>query len=206
MCLTTAESSDGEFFLNLDLEMYVLNKIKIRKHRNSTTKDIIATCTLGFLVEDFGDFVDSKHKNDFFGSDELNPQTPLLDLQELHFTNLKRVTEILQSLFPSPAQGLARKPSSNRTCADRKSFSKMENLSILSYEKVEGLANWVGSNVASAFFASLDRFSCVNVTTSDSDDENENEEEAKDHPLILSNLPASDSSAHTLSSVEALPV
>ncbi|KAF5795444.1 hypothetical protein HanXRQr2_Chr08g0339751 [Helianthus annuus] len=82
----------------------------------------------------------------------------------------------------------------------------MENSSIISYEKLEGIATWVGSNVASAFFASLDRFSCVNVTTSDSDDENENEEEAKDHPLILSNLPASDSSAHTTTSVDALPV
>ncbi|MFS7961692.1 hypothetical protein Hanom_Chr08g00718111 [Helianthus anomalus] len=75
----------------------------------------------------------------------------------------------------------------------------MENSRIISYEKLEGLANWV----ASAFFASLDRFSCVNVTTSD---ENENEEEAKDHPLVLSNLTASDSSAHTTSSVEALLV
>ncbi|KAI3815700.1 hypothetical protein L1987_15379 [Smallanthus sonchifolius] len=82
----------------------------------------------------------------------------------------------------------------------------MENSSILSYEKLEGLANWVGSNVASAFFASLDRFSCVNVNTSDSDDENENEEEAKDRPLMLTNLPASDHSAHKPTSVEALPV
>lgn len=81
-----------------------------------------------------------------------------------------------------------------------------QNSSILSYEKLEGLAYWVGSNVASAFFASLDRFSCVNVNTSDSDEENENEEEAKDHPLILPNQPASDSSQHNLTSVETLPV
>ncbi|KAI3712507.1 hypothetical protein L1987_71064 [Smallanthus sonchifolius] len=78
----------------------------------------------------------------------------------------------------------------------------MENSSILSYEKLEGLANWVGSNVASAFFASLDRFSCVNINTSDSDDENENEE-AKDRPLMLTNLPASDHSAHKPTSADA---
>ncbi|KAK9063140.1 hypothetical protein SSX86_017010 [Deinandra increscens subsp. villosa] len=82
----------------------------------------------------------------------------------------------------------------------------MENSSILSYEMLGGLANWVGSNVASAFFASLDRFSCVNLNTSDSDDENEIKEEAKDHPLILTNLHKSDSSEHTLTSIEALPV
>ncbi|CAL5400061.1 unnamed protein product [Camellia sinensis] len=38
-------------------------------------------------------------------------------------------------------------------------------------------------SVASTFFASLERCSCVNLTTSESDDENE--EEAKDHPLKL---------------------
>ncbi|KAL4574744.1 hypothetical protein LXL04_021580 [Taraxacum kok-saghyz] len=82
----------------------------------------------------------------------------------------------------------------------------MENPSILSYEKLEGLAYWVGNNVASAFFASLERFSCVNLNTSDSDDENE--EEAKDRPLMQTNiqLAASDSSAHAPTSVEALPV
>ncbi|KAI3517743.1 hypothetical protein L1887_16962 [Cichorium endivia] len=82
----------------------------------------------------------------------------------------------------------------------------MENSSIVSYEKLEGLASWVGNNVASAFFASLERFSCVNLNTSDSDDENE--EEAKDRPLMQTNIqfPASDSSAHTPTSVEDLPV
>ncbi|KVI04596.1 hypothetical protein Ccrd_017084 [Cynara cardunculus var. scolymus] len=82
----------------------------------------------------------------------------------------------------------------------------MEQSSILSYEKLEGIANWVGNNVASAFFASLERFSCVNLNTSDSDDENE--EEAKDCPLMSTNLqfPPSDSSQHTPTSVEDLPV
>ncbi|RAL39794.1 unnamed protein product [Cuscuta campestris] len=56
----------------------------------------------------------------------------------------------------------------------------MENSNI---EKLDGLARWVGSSVASAFFASLERCSCVNLNTSDSD--NEDGEEAKDVPLML---------------------
>ncbi|PWA86379.1 hypothetical protein CTI12_AA140940 [Artemisia annua] len=81
----------------------------------------------------------------------------------------------------------------------------MENTTTTtSYEKLEGLAYWFGSNVASAFFASLDRFSCVNVNTCDSDDENETQQgdEAKDRPLMLNNLPKSD----VPTSVEDLPV
>ncbi|GKC80637.1 hypothetical protein Tco_0198638 [Tanacetum coccineum] len=83
----------------------------------------------------------------------------------------------------------------------------MENTTTTSYEKLEGLAYWFGNNVASAFFASLDRFSCVNVNTYDSDDENETKEEAKDHPLMLNNVPKSDVVVVTHpTSVEDLPV
>nr|GEX75404.1 MAK10-like protein [Tanacetum cinerariifolium] len=71
---------------------------------------------------------------------------------------------------------------------------------------LEGLAYWFGNNVASAFFASLDRFSCVNVNTYDSDDENETKEEAKDHPLMLNNVPKSDLVVTHPTSVEDLPV
>ncbi|CAM8933642.1 unnamed protein product [Rhodiola kirilowii] len=46
---------------------------------------------------------------------------------------------------------------------------------------------WVGNSVASAFFASLERCSCINISTSDNDDD-EIEEEAKDRPLMLTNL------------------
>lgn len=42
------------------------------------------------------------------------------------------------------------------------------------------MANWLGASVASAFFASLDRFSCINVATADDEDE-----EANDRPLML---------------------
>nr|GMC67056.1 hypothetical protein DM860_012995 [Ipomoea batatas] len=86
----------------------------------------------------------------------------------------------------------------------------MENTNI---DKLDGLARWFGSSVASAFFASLERCSCVNLNTYDSD---EDDEEAKDAPLMLNSLtpshidpdcsspnPKSDSLA---ASVEKLPV
>ncbi|CDP05031.1 unnamed protein product [Coffea canephora] len=83
------------------------------------------------------------------------------------------------------------------------------------YEKLDGLARWFGMSVASAFFASLERCSCVNLNTSESDDEDE--EEAKDRPLMFTNLRSfgADSSVspstvnHTNSqppSVDTLPV
>jgi hypothetical protein len=54
---------------------------------------------------------------------------------------------------------------------------------------MESWASWVGSSVTSAFFASLERCSCINLST-DGDDDNEDEEEAKDAPLILSVPPS----------------
>ncbi|KAG6391535.1 hypothetical protein SASPL_149291 [Salvia splendens] len=57
------------------------------------------------------------------------------------------------------------------------------------YEKVDGLARWVGTSIAAAFFASLERCSCVNLTTFDTDDDGE-EEEAKDRPLMLTSYPS----------------
>lgn len=61
------------------------------------------------------------------------------------------------------------------------------------YEKVDGLARWVGMSVATAFFASLERCSCVNLTTFDTDDDDE--EEAKDRPLMLTSFPSVNSAA-----------
>lgn len=58
------------------------------------------------------------------------------------------------------------------------------NYSILSREKLDQVATWVGSTVASAFFSSLERFSCVNLSTADPDDDDD-EDEAKDRPLTL---------------------
>ncbi|KAI4313368.1 hypothetical protein L6164_026355 [Bauhinia variegata] len=43
-----------------------------------------------------------------------------------------------------------------------------------------GVASWLGTSVASAFFASLERCSCINLSTSD-------EDEAHDRPLMPSN-------------------
>ncbi|KAJ9679997.1 hypothetical protein PVL29_021780 [Vitis rotundifolia] len=68
----------------------------------------------------------------------------------------------------------------------------MENSSFLSYEKLNGMATWVGTSVASAFFASLERCSCINLSTADMDEDDDGEE-AKDRPLMLiSESPKSD--------------
>ncbi|XP_034704102.1 uncharacterized protein LOC117928307 [Vitis riparia] len=57
---------------------------------------------------------------------------------------------------------------------------------------LNGMATWVSTNVASAFFASLERCSCINLSTTDMDDD-DNGEEAKDRPLMLtSESPKSD--------------
>jgi hypothetical protein len=50
---------------------------------------------------------------------------------------------------------------------------------------MESWATWVGASVSSSFFASLERCSCINLSTDD-------EEEAKDLPLILSFTPRHD--------------
>lgn len=59
---------------------------------------------------------------------------------------------------------------------------------------IEWMAIWLGSSVSSAFFASLERFSCINLSTTDFDDEDssdEDEEEeeaaAKESPKALAN-------------------
>ncbi|KAL5981586.1 hypothetical protein ACLOJK_015649 [Asimina triloba] len=59
----------------------------------------------------------------------------------------------------------------------------MENYGFLTCETLDRIANWFGSSVASAFFASLERCSCINLSTIDIDDYDE--EEAKDRPLML---------------------
>ncbi|CAN1250859.1 hypothetical protein LINPERPRIM_LOCUS7545 [Linum perenne] len=49
-----------------------------------------------------------------------------------------------------------------------------------SYEKLK----WVGTSMASAFFTSLERCSCINLSTSDDADD---AEDAQDRPLMFSN-------------------
>ncbi|KAL9406637.1 hypothetical protein Peur_003609 [Populus x canadensis] len=59
------------------------------------------------------------------------------------------------------------------------------NSSIVSVENLNNVANWVSATVISAFFSSLERFSCVNVATMDPDDDDD-DDEAQDRPLALS--------------------
>ncbi|XP_022890396.1 uncharacterized protein LOC111405650 [Olea europaea var. sylvestris] len=80
---------------------------------------------------------------------------------------------------------------------------------------VDGFARWFGTSVAAAFFASLERCSCVNLTTYDSDDD---DVETNDGPVMLTtvnsvNSTSSFASATTstnnnavLPSVDSLPV
>ncbi|KAL2339590.1 hypothetical protein Fmac_007530 [Flemingia macrophylla] len=35
---------------------------------------------------------------------------------------------------------------------------------------LDGVARWIGANLATAFFASLERCSCINLSTDDHDD------------------------------------
>lgn len=82
-----------------------------------------------------------------------------------------------------------------------------ENPSTNDSNEKPGLASRVGNNVASAFFASLESCSCVNLTTADSDDEDELEEEESKH-IAMAHLKstASESSKHSPAPVENLPV
>jgi hypothetical protein len=56
---------------------------------------------------------------------------------------------------------------------------------------MESWPTWVEASISSAFFASLERCSCINLST-DEDDDRDDEEEAKDRPLILSSVPRHD--------------
>ncbi|KAE8077401.1 hypothetical protein FH972_015968 [Carpinus fangiana] len=56
--------------------------------------------------------------------------------------------------------------------------------SSMSCEMLDRVAYWVGSNMASAFFASLERCSCINLSTTDLDDDFDNEND--DRPFVFS--------------------
>ncbi|KAF5761570.1 hypothetical protein HanXRQr2_Chr16g0766651 [Helianthus annuus] len=56
---------------------------------------------------------------------------------------------------------------------------------VKSCDKIDRMANWLGNRVASAFFASLERCWCINLTTSHDNLDDDDEEEAKDRPLML---------------------
>ncbi|KAI3972780.1 hypothetical protein MKX01_019438 [Papaver californicum] len=48
--------------------------------------------------------------------------------------------------------------------------------------KIDGIAMWFINGVAAAFFASLERCSCINIDTKEEDD---NDDDANDLPLIF---------------------
>ncbi|CAN7042723.1 hypothetical protein BRARA_B02740 [Brassica rapa] len=68
--------------------------------------------------------------------------------------------------------------------------STSSNLSTASLEKLDQAASWVSTTVISAFFASLERCACVNLSTSDDDDDDN--EESHNRPLALSAAPQPD--------------
>ncbi|KAL8148450.1 hypothetical protein AgCh_005715 [Apium graveolens] len=93
---------------------------------------------------------------------------------------------------------------------DKQSLEMEENSSItphMSSDMINNLANWLGLSVSSAFFASLDQFSCVHLNTADSDDEDD-DEESNARPLTLTILPSPSvsPSATPTESVTKLPV
>ncbi|KDP23837.1 hypothetical protein JCGZ_27126 [Jatropha curcas] len=66
-----------------------------------------------------------------------------------------------------------------------------------SYEKLK----WVGMSVVSAFFASLERCACINLSTAD---DAEDAEEAHDRPLMFCNS-ISNSSVSSISTPSGRP-
>ncbi|KAF8113556.1 hypothetical protein N665_0048s0017 [Sinapis alba] len=68
--------------------------------------------------------------------------------------------------------------------------STASNPSTASLEKLDQAASWVSTTVISAFFASLERCACVNLSTSDDDDDDN--EESHNRPLALSAAPQPD--------------
>ncbi|GAU11827.1 hypothetical protein TSUD_75780 [Trifolium subterraneum] len=77
---------------------------------------------------------------------------------------------------------------------------------------IDQVATWVGSTVSSAFFSSLERFSCVNVATSDPEDNDEDDEDyasAINTPTAATTPTAANnpnSSAQNTNDVSNLPV
>ncbi|KAL8257001.1 hypothetical protein R6Q59_029042 [Mikania micrantha] len=74
-----------------------------------------------------------------------------------------------------------------------------------------GLASRVGNNISSAFFASLESCSCVNLATADSDDDEDlEEEELKDQVIAVARLQSTVSNSNSLKNspapAENLPV
>ncbi|KAM7267115.1 hypothetical protein ACFE04_009281 [Oxalis oulophora] len=85
----------------------------------------------------------------------------------------------------------------NPTTTTTTTTTTTSSITTLSYDKLNGLATWFGTNVAYAFFTSLERCSCINLSTSDEDDDDndDDDDEAHDRPLMLPNFSSSVKSA-----------
>ncbi|CAJ1937204.1 unnamed protein product [Sphenostylis stenocarpa] len=69
--------------------------------------------------------------------------------------------------------------------------------------KIDQVAMWLGSTVSSAFFSSLERFSCVNLATSDPD----NDEDDDDYYSTTSATPTAASiAANSTADPPSVPV
>ena len=68
------------------------------------------------------------------------------------------------------------------------------NNAITPYGRLYTVANLVGSSVVSAFFTSLERCSCINLSTSDMDDD----DESMDRRLMFANSNRHDDPGHAL--------
>ncbi|OIW16763.1 hypothetical protein TanjilG_05497 [Lupinus angustifolius] len=62
--------------------------------------------------------------------------------------------------------------------------NKKNKCALISCDKIDRVANWVSTSVATAFFASLERCSCINLNTNDNDDDYDNDDH---YSLMLSN-------------------
>ncbi|CAN1138996.1 hypothetical protein LINPERPRIM_LOCUS24326 [Linum perenne] len=79
---------------------------------------------------------------------------------------------------------------------ENKAANDDDNVSVVSVESINNVASWVSTTVISAFFNSLERFSCVNIQTTDID---EDDDEGDVRPLRILSTSSRDS-------VDELPV
>ncbi|KAE9607633.1 hypothetical protein Lalb_Chr09g0332101 [Lupinus albus] len=78
------------------------------------------------------------------------------------------------------------------------------NGGLISKDTIDHVATWVGSTVSSAFFSSLERFSCVNVSTSDPD--NDDDDDDGDYSITTSITPTATTTTTTTTSPPVVQV
>lgn len=111
---------------------------------------------------------------------------------------LSKIYETYAPSFFSLSLGILRRSevSTNHRKESKAEAMEDTNTTASCYEKVDGFARWFGTSVAAAFFASLERCSCVNV-----DADGEDDEEAHDRPLMLTALYSFNSTASSTTAV-----